>query len=150
MNDNTTEIADVLRDALAPRTSLVHPTYRHLSRPITIAGINIAQWLTLLIAIAATWALSALLPMPTEWALSIGGSLVGIPAALLFVLCADGELSVRAITRGVLAWRRCAGVRLPTHGAQPTGYQLHTPSLSPIHSGDTDATDPALEDLWAS
>jgi hypothetical protein len=151
MSDPSAGIADALRDALAPRTSLVHPTYRHLSRPITVAGLTIAQWVTVLAGLAATWALSSLLPLSTEWSLSIGGSLVGIPAALLFVLFADGEFSLRAIARSVIAWRRCAGVLLPTtQGSQPAGYQLHPDKRVPDHTNINDIADPALEQLWAS
>jgi hypothetical protein len=148
---NNNEIADALRDALAPRTTLVHHTYRHIARPLTIAGLNIMQWVVVLVGLAATAAISALLPIPSEWALSLAGSLVGVPCACLFVLFADGEIAVRAIARGVISWRRSAAVLLPADGAAPAGYQLLDRTPDPLDGAAAEpTTNTDLEDLWAS
>jgi hypothetical protein len=151
MSNDANDLAGALREALGPRTSLVHPTYRHLGRPVTLLGLNRTQWAIVLIGLAGTWALTSLLPMPTQWALSLAGSLVGVPAALLFVLTADSELSLRSMLRGVGSWRRSAHVLLPDTAAAttPHGYELQAPDTDLVNPGVTDAT-PSLEDLWAS
>jgi hypothetical protein len=152
MSNDTNELAGALREALAPRASLVHPTYRHLGRPVTLIGLNRTQWVIVLLGLAATWALTALLPLPTQWALSIAGSLVGMPCALLFVLTADSELSLRSMLRGLRSWRRSAHVLLPdvAVATEPHGYELQAPDTDLIHPGVADAATPSLEDLWAS
>jgi uncharacterized YccA/Bax inhibitor family protein len=148
---NNNEIANALRDALAPRTTLVHHTYRHISRPMTIAGLNVVQWVIVTVALAAAAALSALLPLPSEWALSVSGSLIGVPGACLFVLFAEGEISVRAIARRVLSWRRRAALYLPAQGTPPAGYQLLERTPDPLHGAAVQSTTTTdLEDLWAS
>jgi hypothetical protein len=143
------DLADALRGALAPRTTLIHPTYRHLSRPLTIAGLNVSQWVIALCGVTATWVLSAALPLPAQWALSLAGSLIGVPSALLFVLAADGDFNARPILRSVINWRASARVLLPTSdGRPPHGYRLTVlapPAPLPTYS------EPAInhmEDLW--
>jgi hypothetical protein len=150
VTDPSTELADALRDALAPRTSLVHPSYRHLGRPVTIAGLNRAQWAIGLSALALIWAFSAVAPLSAQWALSIGGTLVGVPASLLFVLSADGEFSVRHIARGVRSWRRTRRVLLPADPAQMgEGYTLLGPAaaMTPVSASTAGAA--AVTDLWS-
>lgn len=147
MSDNN-EIADALRDALTPRTTLVHHTYRHIARPMTIAGVNLAQWAVILVGLGATAAVTALLPMPSEWALSLAGSVVGVPAACLFMLFADGEIPVRSIVRSVIASRLASDVLLPAPGVQPAGYQLLDEELPAAEATTSDTPDYVLEDLW--
>jgi hypothetical protein len=152
MSNDANDLAGALREALGPRTSLVHPTYRHLGRPVTLIGLNRTQWVIVLLGLAATWALTSLLPMPTQWSLSVAGSLVGMPCALLFVLTADSELSLRSILRGVRSWRRSAHVLLPDLdiATKPHGYELQAPDTDLVNPGVSNATTPYLEDLWAS
>jgi hypothetical protein len=145
-----TDLADALRDALGPSTSLVHPTYRHLARPVTLAGLNRTQWALAILALAATWAFTALVPLSAQWALSIGGTLVGVPASVLFVLSANGEFSLRAIARGVLSWRRQRRVLLPEPGMTPRGYELLAAPSAPRADSVSPGAQVALHDLWAS
>lgn len=148
---DSTELADALRGALAPRATLIHPTYRHLSRALTIAGLNVAQWLVVLCGVAATWAMSAVLPLAPQWSFSVAGSLVGVPAAVLFVLCVDGDFDARPIVRGVVSWRRSARVLLPIDGGRPpAGYRLSCISAAtPTRAATTVFIDDNLEDLWS-
>jgi hypothetical protein len=152
MSNDANDLAGALREALGPRTSLVHPTYRHLGRPVTLIGLNRTQWVIVLLGLAGTWALTSLLPMPTQWALSVAGSLVGMPGALLFVLSADRELSLRSMLGGVRSWRRSAHVLLPdvAVATEPHGYELQTPATDLVNPGVSNATTPSVEDLWAS
>lgn len=143
------ELADALRSALTPRTTLIHPTYRHLSRALTIAGLNVSQWVIAGCGLAATWMISAALPLPAQWALSLAGSLSGVPSALLFVLAAQGDFSPRPVVRSVINWRTSARVLLPARdGCAPRGYRLTT--VAPAHppAADSDLTVNHLEDLW--
>jgi hypothetical protein len=126
------ELADALRGALEPRTSLIHPTYRHLSRSMTIAGLNVAQWVIVVCGLALTWALSTLLPLPSEWSLSAAGTVCGVPASVLFVLSAEGDFDARPLVTGVLSWRRSARVLLPVAEVQPpSGYRLLPDAATP-------------------
>jgi hypothetical protein len=152
MTDTSTEIADTLRDALGTRTSLVHPTYRHLARPITIAGLNRAQWLIGIGAAALICAFTAAAPLSAQWALSLGGTLIGAPASTLFVLTADGELSLRQLARGVRSWRRSRRVLLPVEPAAlaTEGYALLGPAQAPaMPFAGVEAGPVTITELWS-
>jgi hypothetical protein len=146
---DTNDLADALRGALAPRTTLIHPTYRHLSRRLTIAGLNVSQWVIALCGLTATWMVSAALPLPAQWAVSLAGSLVGVPSALLFVLAAEGDFSARPIVSSVINWRASARVLLPTsEGRAPHGYQLTAPAPPPLESTYNEPVINHMENLW--
>jgi hypothetical protein len=145
------ELADALRGALTPRTNLIHPTYRHLSRALTIAGLNVAQWVIVVVGLAVTWVTSTVLPLSAEWSFSIAGTIAGVPTAILFVLAAEGDFDARPVVRGVWSWRCSARVLLPVAGGrQPVGYRL-TSAVKPVATRRASAaapTDLSLDALW--
>src|SRR3712207_4907839 len=59
---------------------LIHPTYRHLARPIRLAGLTITQWTLLATAVAAAWVTAALLPFSTTYNLSLAVTRFGTPS----------------------------------------------------------------------
>jgi hypothetical protein len=92
----------------APRReeiALVHPTYRHLDRPVRVAGVTLAHWTALTGAALTAYALWKLLPLPPTTALSVAVTICGVPIAASF---AAGENRAELVDL-LLAHARGAG-----------------------------------------
>jgi hypothetical protein len=88
-------------------TTLVHPTYRHLDRPIRIAGLTLFQWTHLTLSAIAAWALAKLLPFSPSYDLSVALSVTGAPAAIA-IAAGTGETNPFRYLSDAFEWRRGA------------------------------------------
>lgn len=153
MSRQNNPVAGALRELLDDDSSLVHETYRHLERRITLfAGLTIGQVLQLFCSCLLGYALSKLLPLPSPWDLSVGLTLGGIPATIALAT-SGSNFDLAAILRGLIRWRRLAGLYEP--GCSPTtppaGYRVGAaPATHDLSTGASThtATHPELEDLW--
>lgn len=112
-------------------SSLVHPAYRHLDRPVRLAGLSLGQWSQLVAAGVTAWALSRVLPFGTTYDLSIAVTIAGIPVAATFA-AGTGRTSPLQTLTAVIRWRRHAHVYapgVPDDGL--TGYVLAGPAPEP-------------------
>ena len=153
MSRQNNPVAGALRELLDDESSLVHETYRHLERRITLfAGLTIAQVLQLFASALLGYGLSKLLPLPSPWNLSVGLTIAGIPATV--ALASSGaNFDTAALLAGLIRWRRLRGLYAPGCDpvARPHGYQVTAPPATHELSTAADpATDHAteLEDLW--
>ena len=154
MSRSDNPVAGALRELLDDDASLVHETYRHLERRITLfAGLTIAQTLQLLASALAGYALSKALPLPSPYNLSVGLALAGIPATVALA-SAGANFDAVALLRGLIRWRRLSGLYEP--GCSPTtpphGYRVCAPGADapagvPGAGPDTDRST-EIEDLW--
>jgi len=105
--------------------SLIHPTYRHLARPIHLAGLTLAQWAQLVAAGAAAWLLTRVLPFGATYDLSVAVTIAGMPLAASLA-AGTGSTHPLAYARALLTWRRRASVYPPASAAGATagGYRL--------------------------
>jgi len=127
----------VISDRDAP--PLVHPTYRHLERPVRISGLTLRQWLLLTGAGALAYALAQLLPFSGTYNLSVAVTVVGVPIAAMLA-SSDAGVSLPGYARDIARWRRTArrfdpGVRPPR---APAGYRLlaDRPTRAPADGTD--------------
>lgn len=90
-------------------SSLVHPTYRHLDRPIRIAGLTLIHWGHLTAAGCGAWALAKLLPFGATYDLSVALSITGAPAATA-IAAGTSDANPFRYLRDVVRWRRTAAV----------------------------------------
>lgn len=93
----------------ADANALVHPTYRHLDRPIRIGGLTLIHWTYLTVSGIIAWALAKLLPFSAAYDLSVALSLTGAPAAIAIAAC-TGERDPFRYLCDVIAWRRSAAI----------------------------------------
>jgi hypothetical protein len=119
------EVIAALRDALNTERTLLSDTYRHLDRPATLMGMTIVQWAICFTTVLSWWGLMKLMPFGTQTSMSLSGTIVGIPATLLFFVISEGEFNLAVIARSVIRWRRGRGVLLPGAPEQlATGYEI--------------------------
>jgi len=104
---------------------LVHPTYRHLERPVRLSGLTLRQWVLLTGAGALAYALAQLLPFAGTYDLSIAVTLVGVPVAAMLA-SSDAGVSLPGYVRDVARWRRTARRFDPEvrPSRAPAGYRL--------------------------
>ncbi len=121
------------RDPDAP--PLVHPTYRHLERPVRLSGLTLRQWTLLVGAGAVAYALAQLLPFSATYDLSVAVTIVGVPVAVALAT-ADTGVSLPRYLRDALRWRRSRRIFQP--GVRPTrapaGYRT-VPERAPEPPG---------------
>ena len=107
-------------------SSLIHPTYRHLDRPIRLGGLTPVQWAQLVASGAAAWLLAKVLPFGSTYDLSVAVTIAGIPAAASLA-AGTGSGHPFAQIRAVLTWRRRARLYVPcatTADVAAKGYRL--------------------------
>lgn len=102
--------------------SLVHPTYRHLDRRIRLAGLPLGQWVQLLAAAAAAYALAQVLPFGATYDLSVAVTIAGVPVAA--ALAAGTATNPLAVLAALARWRRLAKLYPSAKAASATGYVL--------------------------
>lgn len=105
---------------------LIHPTYKHLSRQIRLAGLTLTQWTYLVAAGAAAFALSHLLPFSDTYNLSVAITIAGTPAAATLA-GATGETHLFGYIAALIQWRRHATLHEPGRPSRnpSAGYTLH-------------------------
>jgi hypothetical protein len=108
----------VIVSARPADSSLIHPTYRYLDRPIRIAGLTLVHWAHLALAGCGAWALAKLLPFGATYDLSVALSLTGAPAATA-IAAGTAEANPFRYLRDVARWQRTRAVY-----AQPPGDRL--------------------------
>src|SRR3712207_5349615 len=96
-------------------STLVHPTYRQLDRPIRIAGLTLAHWAHLTAAGCGAWAFAQLLPFSSTYDLSIALSLTGAPAATAIAAGTSDANPLRYLA-DILRWRRASCVYVTPRG----------------------------------
>lgn len=149
MTARRSEILDALKSALGDDASLIHPTYSHLQRPMTIARLTLAQWLVIALGVISTWALCSALPFSAQTSLSVAGTAVGVPCTVVFFLISQAEFNVRAVLRSLWSWRRSRTLLLPGAPTQAlAGYELLTESADPTNTATEAAVDLRTEGLW--
>lgn len=126
-----------MRDPQTP--PLVHPTYRHLERPVRISGLTLRQWGLLVGAGAVAYVLAQLLPFSGTYDLSVAVTVVGVPVAVMLA-SADAGVSLPGYLRDAARWRRTARRLDPAvrPSKAPAGYRLladrPTPSAPDQHA----------------
>lgn len=108
------------REAVA----LVHPTYRHLDRPVRVAGLALGQWAALIAAGLGAYALARLLPLPPATALSVAVTVCGMPVAAQL---AAGERGPRVFSEIAALLRGGGSARRYPPGASracAVGYRI--------------------------
>jgi hypothetical protein len=150
MTPRRSEILDALKSALGDDASLIHPTYSHLQRPMTIARLTVVQWLVIASGILATWLMHSALPFSDQTSLSVAGTVVGVPSTVVFFLISQTEFNARAVLRSLWVWRRDRALLLPGPPTQmPDGYELLAPPTTARSTAAPPAAEHLGEDLWA-
>ena len=93
--------------------STIHPTYRHLDRPVRLAGLTLAHWVQLVLAGAVAYGVAQLLPFSPTWSLSIATTLAGTPLAVSIGAASGTTPDPVAYARALWRWRRNARVYVP-------------------------------------
>jgi hypothetical protein len=80
------------------RHVLIHPTYRHIDRPVHIAGLAIGQWLRLGLAAVIAWALTKVLPFSATYDVAVAVTVAGTPLAVSLAAgsAATGPVTIAA------------------------------------------------------
>jgi hypothetical protein len=81
----------------------VHRTYRWLDAPPRLFGFTFAQWVMLVMAVAAGYGCVKLLHVPGQIAVSVGVFVIGLPAALAYLSDGD-QLGLGRLGRDAVAW----------------------------------------------
>ena len=84
--------------------TLIHPTYRHIDRPVHICGLTIGQWTRLAVACAVAWPLAEILPFTATYDAAVAITLTGTPLAISFAAGSAAEHPL-APARAWLRWR---------------------------------------------
>jgi hypothetical protein len=89
-----------------------------------LGGLTLGQWTQLVVCGLAADALSALLPLPGSWSVSVAVTVCGLPAACAVVFM-SADVDVLQLARSALRWKR-----------SPTWY-----------AGAADAADPVDDEV---
>jgi hypothetical protein len=107
---------------------MLNITYKHLQDPVKLGWFSLAQWAQLVVCAALAYAVSRLLPLPSEWSLSLAITICGAPATAAMVAM-QADFDVLAYSLAALRWYRSRAHYLP--GAdphlEPAGYRVTLP-----------------------
>lgn len=94
---------------------MIHPSYRRLDEPPTLAGFSFMQWVGLLVVGGAVGGVEHLLAVPTQPAISLFTLLVGGPAALMY-FSESGRPTLLRLVRDLGRWMLRAHLYQPGPG----------------------------------
>jgi hypothetical protein len=142
-----TDLHDALARALDSSDDLVHPTYRHLTRRMKIAGLELPQWGAIVACCLLAYGLYRLIPGGGQVVFAVAVFAGGLPA-IWSLISPDLDLSLTDVLRSAIRWRRGAGVYLPgcSPQAAPDGYRVTPDPTTSTAAPSGPAHRP--EDLW--
>jgi hypothetical protein len=111
----------------------VHRTYRWLDAPPRLFGFTFAQWVVLILAVAAGYGCVKLLHVPAKVAVSAGVFAIGLPAALAYLSEGDG-LGLGRLIRDAVLWT--CSVRMLEAGSAASSRRVRCVRIERSVDGD--------------